>query len=387
MPERCNGRDDDCDGRSDEAMPLVALGDPIVIRDETELDAGDCTSCFWAWSPILAPAVGGGWNAFFRISIYGGREEPNVFVRPLDRHGVPLGPNASAWPEVALDLRALDGAGPGAPRTVATCWRIGSRDVAGLLRLGPDGTFVRDVYSDSPWCEPSELAGDRVIAVVQNDLRAEVRSRRLDGSDRRTASIDLDQVYYVLAGTWDDRVGVVLLRIDGDVRALHFAVLSPLGETVVPPRPLEAEYDSYPRLVGVSTGWLLVMPGARGSPARRASLSPDGALLSPLRAFDDAHSLGDAGLTDEFVHHPTERTIAHVFQVPDGDLEARMHVQILAEDGRLLRAFEDDAPGTGVVASPSVVFADGGRILVAWHDVADDSTRNRVYVRELGCGR
>src|SRR5262249_53219937 len=130
-------------------------------------------------------------------------------------------------------------------------------------------------------------------------------------------------------------------------------------------------------------GWLVVVPDDRRAAARRATLGPDGSLRTTLVPFDDGHALADGDLTDTFVHHPSAATFAHVFQEPGTD--TTMYVQILDERGGPLRAFEDDAPGWGGAVSPSVVFTDDGRLLVAWHDLAPDSTRNHVYVRELGC--
>ena len=67
---------------------------------------------------------------------------------------------------------------------MAACWRIGSDDVSGLVLASPDGTLERHVYDG--YCYDLELAGDRAVAVLASDHRAEVRSRRLDGSDRRS---------------------------------------------------------------------------------------------------------------------------------------------------------------------------------------------------------
>ncbi len=385
--ESCNGLDDDCDGRLDEGLPLSPLGDAILVRDETELDAGDCSVCRWAWSPVLAPTDEGGYLALFRISIYGGREEPNVFTRSLDRRGVPIGPNRSAGPEVALDLAALSPAATreGA-RPIATCWRRGASDLPGLTLVARSGAITRSVFADARHCEQLVLAGDRAVSVAALDRRLEVTSRRYDGTDSRRSGVSLENVYFATAASWGDRVGVVMLHIEDDVRQLYFAVLDSLGATIVAPRAIDAPYESYPRLVGTSEGWLLVMPSRR-APARRATITRDGVLATALTPFDDAHVLADSTSSEELAHHPSAPMIAHVFQASSGELGARMHVQLLDERGDLLRAFEDDAPGSGAVASPSTAFTADGRLLVAWHDIAGDGAANRVYVRELGCAR
>ncbi len=130
---------------------------------------------------------------------------------------------------------------------------------------------------------------------------------------------------------------------------------------------------------------MVVMPGPGRGPARHALLSPEGDVVGPLGPFDDLHVLADSGLSDDFVPHPTDDTIAHLFSSWDGTTPATMSVRILDARGRTLRSFDDVAPGNGAVATPSITFADDGRLFVAWHDVADDSTRNFVFVRELGC--
>ncbi|MFO0685145.1 MAG: hypothetical protein U0234_24005 [Sandaracinus sp.] len=382
--ERCNGADDDCDGSVDEGMPLVALGGEIVLRDATELDAGDCTSCFWAWSPLLAPRAQGAWQLFFRIGIYGGREEPNVFTRTLDPHGAPTSENVSAGSEVAMDLRAPRPTPLADGRfVVGATWRIGTDDRGGTMLVAPDGSVTRAVFPVSRTPSLTLMAGERVVTIAGADRRAEVRSQRVDGSDLRESAID--DTYFTVADAWADRVGVVVLHVDGDARTLHFALLDALGTVIVPPSPIDVAYDSYPRLVGTSEGWMIVVP-RRNAPARRALLTREGALAAPLEPFDDEHVLADAPYGETFVHHPREPSIVHVFQSPVGDLDATMHVQVLDEHGHLLRAFEAPAPGSGAVGTPSVAFAEDGRLLVTWHDVADDSERNRVYVRELGCG-
>src|SRR4029079_1157618 len=44
--EVCNGVDDDCDGEVDDNLPMVELGDAIVVRDR-EGSTGNCSTCAW----------------------------------------------------------------------------------------------------------------------------------------------------------------------------------------------------------------------------------------------------------------------------------------------------------------------------------------------------
>ena len=43
-PERCNGLDDDCDGRVDEGLPLAVFGEPSVLRPHGDTRTGACST-------------------------------------------------------------------------------------------------------------------------------------------------------------------------------------------------------------------------------------------------------------------------------------------------------------------------------------------------------
>src|SRR5262245_26902287 len=111
-----------------------------------------------------------------------------------------------------------------------------------------------------------------------------------------------------------------MLRIVDDVRQLYFAAISPTGDTLLAPRTIDVPYDSYPRLEGTSEGWLLIMPGMRGTPARHVRIALNGSLVGALEPFDDMHELGDVSYGDELTHHPSAPLFAHVFQSPSGML-------------------------------------------------------------------
>jgi hypothetical protein len=383
--ERCNGRDDDCDGMLDEGLGFGPLGEVIVLRS-TELDTGDCGSCSWAWEPVLAPNDAGGLTALFRIGIYGGREQPNVITRALDRRGEPVGP-LTVTPDLVIlsSHRLRTSRGPGDPTLVAAQIRrgIGAREVGGWLTVDRAGVIetVSPPYRASP---PIAVLGDRVISIDTDSRRAVlVHTASLDGSDPTSTEIEFEELLTVFPGFNETEVGLVVLTYVGAIHALHFVSVNGRGEIVAGPRDLEHPYRSYPRLVGTSEGFLFVLPGDRDEEASIATMGHDGATVLPLRPVPELHGpLSDSGLSDGFAHHPTAPELVLVTTNPyePGD----MHVVRIDEHAEILAEWSGPAPG-GYVVYPEVLFTDDGRLLIAWHDVEADATPNRVYVREFGC--
>jgi len=383
--ERCNGRDDDCDGRADEALGIGPLGDVIVLRS-TELDTGDCGSCSWAWEPVLAPNDRGGFEALFRIGIYGGREQPNVITRALDRRGNALGPLAVTPDLVILSSHRLrTSRGAGDPTLVAAQVRrgIGALEMGGWLSIDRTGSIetVRPPYRASP---PVAVLGDRVISIDTDSRRALlIHTANLDGSDSTSTEIGFEELLTVFPGFNETEVGLVVLTYVDAIRALHFVSVNGRGELLSGPRDLDYPYLSYPRVVGTSEGFLFMLPGDRDTEAAIATMGHDGSPILPLRSAPELHGpLSDSGLSDAFAHHPTAPELVLVTTNPyePGD----MHVVRIDEHAEILAEWSGPAPG-GYVVYPEVVFTDDGRLLIAWHDVEADATPNRVYVREFGC--
>lgn len=383
--ERCNGGDDDCDGRIDEALGFGPLGEPIVLRS-TELDTGDCTSCRWAWEPVLAPNDAGGYRALFRISIYGGREQPNVITRLLDRRGEPLGPLVRNPDLVILSSHRLrTSRGPGDPTVVSAQIRrgIGALETSGWLLVDRAGAIDAVRYTErvSP---PIAVIGDRVISIDTDSRRAvQIHTASLDGGDTTSTEIAFDEVLTVFSGFNETEVGLVVLTYVDEIHALHFVSVDARGETVAGPIDLDYPYQSYPRVVGTTEGFLFVLPGRRDGEASIATMGHDGTPRLPLRPVPELHGpISDSGLSDAFAHHPSAPELVLVTTNPyePGD----MHVVRIDEHAEVLAEWSGPAPG-GYVVYPEIVFTDDGRLLIAWHDVEADSTPNRVYVREFGC--
>ncbi len=352
----------------------------------TELDTGDCTSCSWAWEPVLAPRDDGGFGALFRIGIYGGREQPNVITRVLDRRGAPLGPLERESELVILSSHRLrHSRGPGDPTLVAAQIRrgIGALEQGGWLRVDRSGSIesVRPPYRASP---PVAVLGDRMVSVDTESRRAVViRTANVDGSDPTTSEIPFDELLTVFAGASDTELGLVTLTFVDRVHALHFVSVDGRGQIVNGPIDLAYPYLSYPRVVGTSEGFLYVLPGNRDRLPALAVMGHDGAPLVPLREVPELHGpTSDSGLADAFAHHPRAPELVLVASNPYemGD----MHVVRMNERAEVLGAWSGPAPG-GYVVFPEILFTDDGRLLVAWHDVDADATPNRVYVREFGC--
>lgn len=87
--EICNGLDDDCDGASDEGLPLTTLSDPIVLRRSGETRSGDCMVCdevFGADVLLTRDGLAVVWQVGFATR----DPRPNTFAVRTDLRGEPI---------------------------------------------------------------------------------------------------------------------------------------------------------------------------------------------------------------------------------------------------------------------------------------------------------
>lgn len=381
--EVCNGADDDCDGLIDNGLAFGPRG-PLYELREGRGSAGACTSCWWAWDPVLVPRADG-WLALWWLGIDGGREQPNVWSRALGADGAPQGaPQLFSRTEVVLDQVLLLPRTPGGGALLGVSRRLGTQDGPALLTVRGDGSSSFAGLAGFPCRTPDQHTSGRVACASYNTDRVGTGTASFDGGDLSARNIAVPGAVWVSAGAYGERFAALVYTVRGGQRDLLFLALSPRGEPLGAGRPLALTYESYPRLVGTSEGWLVVMPGLRGSPARFATLDPEGNVLTPLTAWPDGHPLDETGLTSVFVHHPTALELAVLRSEPMGTAGARLVVEVLSERGEVLRSWAGPTPNAAPVVSPSIQFSAAG-LQLAWHDVAADRTANRVYTQSFGC--
>lgn len=384
--EACNGRDDDCNGLIDDGLGFGPLGDAIELRGEVG-DTGDCTSCRWAWDPVLAPLSDGGWLALWWISVNGGHERPNLWSRRLGPDGTPQGAPSLVGRDVVLNQQPLAvGTLPGDDTLVGASFRAGAEDVGGWLRVRPDGSLSITQFSGAVRCgTPTLFSGSHLAcAWTTSDGALHLSSARLDGGGQSTRVVPLRGTGFLTTGGFREHLALIAYTVSGAARQMYFVPLTAAGEPVGAPRPVDYGYESYPRLIGTREGWLYVTPGTRTTPARYARLDPGGNVLAALRPWPDGHRLGETELTGAITHHPSADELVVVRQDPYAPAAREIVVERLDEQGAVLASASVRAPGTGTLASPAVHFARD-RTLITWHDTAANNTPNHVYVQSFGC--
>ncbi|MFT5355624.1 MAG: hypothetical protein ACI9KE_002843 [Polyangiales bacterium] len=386
--ETCNGRDDDCDGRVDEGLPLAALAETVVLREPTEMNAGDCSTCAIAGTPILAPSETGGYFALFSIATSAASPSPNVFRRELSDRGQPLLPIVLVEGAPTTNLRSMrssERTASGLP--IAMCTLAGPSRTPGVLLAMPDGTVQTQMFEAGSDCLSSmSVIGGRVLALPSPASNTtQLSSRSLDGTDLRTTRFEV-AVSNARAASSGESYGVLIEQNNaggGVVRSSQvlFASVDPSGAVRVPPRrlALPGPFIWDPFLFATNEGWLIVVP-SRGGPAQRASLNGEGVLQGDPAEFDDAHTLTSPILNWTLESDRTGTILAHVFAQ-----SGRMHVQLLDAQGAALTTFEEAVPDG--VGHPNVLFTDDGRLLVTWHGAYNGPNGgDRLYLREFGCG-
>jgi len=163
-PETCNGEDDDCDGSTDEGLGFGPIGESILVRSETELLTGDCSTCAWA-SGAIGGSTSDGIFVAFTLGFDGSDIRPNFFGRRLDDDGTPVS-----------DLLPLDLANGGHLRAtphsdgvlLTYCGRFSANDETTRALIGPGGDvrWERRAEPDrscGAWFPQSVFTGERIL--------------------------------------------------------------------------------------------------------------------------------------------------------------------------------------------------------------------------------
>ena len=388
--EVCNGADDDCDGTSDEGLPIGPLGEARALRT-TEGDTGAealCVSCRWAWSPSIA-AVEGGMLVPFFVGIYGGREMPSLFFRRTDRDGVPVGEVGNQGVAVPLMLRRMDEPGPDGATWIDATLRVGFDDRPGWVIVERDGSLrTLEAGMRSQVRSPSIVLGGALVAGWAHETNVRVDVLTPDGIGVRTTSHAVRVPGIELGGLTSlalartprgDEGALFVARFTSEPRAFRLFAQrldrtgTPNGEIVT---LLEDDASLSMLAIGTEGGYLLFDPGNGSGPTSRfvdealTRVEPPVLLLETEEGSDysfDFLPLAGGG----FLVHTVDALVR---------LDARGAPQAMWR-GRM--APGDDEQNRYVVR-PDLAEIDG-RLFVTWHGIEADRTPNTVWIRELAC--
>jgi hypothetical protein len=385
-------QDDDCDGQVDEGFGFGPLGDLWILRRD-EFDTGNCTSCGWAWGTALAP-TDDGLLALWNLGLSGGEEEPTLYGRHLEPTGTPMGPIELLRQDYILELSPMMALSPLPPKglPLEAEYRVGSGDVPGLLFVGASGqtdTVMPTPVNGFNGVPGTVWSGERFISAWEDDDELKVAVLGADGSLERYIDVDpLSRPASITFGLFPGRVGILVARYrdDPERRDQWFIQLDARGDILTPAHQIDVEWVTWQRLVGTEQGWLHIRPNAFDEPSTRQPLDPTGEPRGPALPFADGRHLDDSGLQQHFVPRPGLGEMLSTWQDPQG---GDMHVEFLDDAGEVLRGWSgppapDPESGEAFFVSPHHAFV-GERLLIIWHDLAEDAQANRVLVREFGC--
>jgi len=389
-PERCGERDDDCDGRIDEGLPIAPIGEALALRT-TEGDTGSselCSSCRWAWDPVLAPTREG-FLVPFHLGIYGGREMPALLSRRTDPSGAPLGEVAVIGDAVPLHMRGLDDVGETGTTFLDTELRIGTDDLASFMAVEPDGTVrvIRPTRGRRAFYATSLPIRDGVLSAWrQEEAPVRIEASRFDASGAalgvRTISgplLDGSTLSGHTLATRLDAEGVIVfvvvfvseprsftlyaIRLDADARA-EMPVRIPAEQITLEQRASRSD-----------GGYVLFDPG-NGTEAVSRFVPSSLASASEPVALDPG--VDGSRLSFDFLRIPGGFVAVSGLAILRLDSEGR---PTASWHGRLAPGSDE---GNAYVVSPDLARRDG-RLFLTWHGVAEDDTPNTVWIRELAC--
>lgn len=384
--EACGGGDDDCDGLVDEGLPFGELGPAVEVRE----GAGGydrCGTCSWAKDPILIPR-GAGVFVTWNHGIYGGEEIPNIWGRSLDDEARPIGPPELLSERVQLGGQRIRGLEPEAGLLFAS-ERVGSDDRARIWRVGPDG--VEEVEGDGAFerCSRANtftFVGDRLVSACTGRGMATLRSRRI-GEEPIELELEVDDMFYgaVLHGRPEE--GELLLAsyhvdTDLDERWMSFTRLTPTLEVIQPMTRTDAVYTRAELAFPTPEGWLWW----------RASW-PDG--VQGQRLDFGGQPIADLEPYPFRVSNPPLAHVAlgggtHLVAIPAGNPADTYSLVRIGPQGELLDQTDAAIPpnpgGEADFAAHFDLIAHGDEYWTAWiGSYAEDGEPNHVHVQRFGC--
>jgi hypothetical protein len=393
--EVCNRLDDDCDGDTDEGLGFAELGPPRVVRS-TEGTTGDCAACQWAAGAQLWHQ-GDRMLAVWRMGFDGSLPRPNAFFRRLDADAQPIGEVQNLFDEPVPNGLRLAPASDGRA-VLAFCGRESGDDIMTSALVGEAGDLVRDLERREPRTScgaglPDGIFGAErfFFAWTDNSDDGQISLDVADASGDRLLSRTLLDAGGDLAAmprfaVNGDRVAMVAgHRPEIRESRLLFYVFDRTGAPIGPPAdiaPIEGPESFYGEpLVAASGSGWLVIA------QERASDDASGRIVIELdrdgRVVRGPERLEPERRYVEWAIVAAPRGFFVAGSADFGDGSSGLFAARLDERGSITDEWRDSTDGIGL----SGIDADArdGRYYFTYAGTAADSIPNRVVVRVFGC--
>lgn len=379
--ETCNARDDDCDGRTDESLGFGVVAGPFdVAREPTGYFTSDLV------------ASGGGLVAVWNVGFDGSHPPTtNAFSRRLDADGHAV---SDATPILGRPVTiGLTAVATSAGILLTYCGRFGFEDLAASAFLDPLGAPLGGemrrgdgVRSCGAVSQSGIEAGAHLFfAWITNggtpdgtypvflDV-ADEAGRTLDG---RVAEVHGDLYTQPTLALRDERVALAYgLRTDVREVAIDVQLLDTSGAAIgAPVRAGVAAVEEHAygggHVAPTAEGFLVVAASSSGPGLFRARIGADGTLLAPLEQVDGSGRFEQLDLVSSTTGP------AYVVANRYAGTESTLWVARLDADGRPEARWEGALP-YGLVPALAL---EGERLFLTSADV-DGTT---LQIRELGC--
>jgi hypothetical protein len=369
--ERCNGEDDDCDGRVDEGMPVVADGEPTVLgRLETEISLFN--------RELIEGKDGRYWPIWLEARSGGGR---TLYVGSIDANAEPTRePTARDMVELSEGPRATRGAGG---EVMLVACRDFAQTHASSVSLDDRAQFASMPVARSPRgrsCgagEPSVLwTGKRYLfgwtdnstgPVPGNEVLLDIARRDGSSEDWRELTRDGELVLqprFAVSGSGEDTRVLFAYGLTREPRPPHsevrFHVLDRFGEPLAEPRtvPFEVPDAGWHDLEVATAGdgsFLALVAERFGQGLFRMRVSTEGALLEGPTQLEGTGELTYSRL--DLTARPGGGFLLAANAT--GELDPRLHVLTLSDEGEMVGRHEVDEPETSAWPEIAPVGARG----------------------------